>query len=48
LIFRSPEAAFGAGAAAAAPAARTGVSSIPQIGQVPGSSWNTFGCIPQL
>ena len=48
LIFLSAEAVFGAEGGSEAAAARTGVRSMPQIGQVPGASRTTFGCIPQV
>ena len=46
LILRSP---LGfAGGALASPLPRTGTSLIPQIGQLPGWSWITCGCMPQV
>ena len=35
-------------APAALPPSRNGTSFMPQIGQLPGSSWITFGCMPQV
>ena len=44
-----PAAAGSAGADFGRPACfRTGVSFMPQMGQLPGLSWMTCGCMPQV